>query len=269
MSTTSTNIPQENKMHNRIGLTRSLTCGGFNQYCGHPQCPDNTQMSNNTIHLINEAFKPIQYTSTHDTSTMILSLKEFYSTIGLPMNSQDTTNSETLPRRSKRIAKMPPKTYFSPEDEMIDIEEALITICNKKGWIYSDTFLEDFYAWLPTAPDWATMKYDYLNERIIPFPKTLIAKNWAMYYSSSITKQKEEIRFNKAIINYCNKHGYLYNYNMITKFSEWMNDPVNKSIITYTYPPSSFADMETNTYNRPLSYCVNKWFATLKKKVLL
>jgi hypothetical protein len=102
-----------------------------------------------------------------------------------------------------------------------------------------------------------------------------------MYYSKSLQEQKKQQQLSKAIIKYCQKHGFEYNPLMDEKFALWKADPANKKLVTYTF--SSYgctcgscdptgtkkASATEYSYDRSPAYCVNKWFSTLKKTVLL
>jgi hypothetical protein len=67
---------------------------------------------------------------------------------------------------------------------------------------------------------------------------------------------------------------------MDKKFGAWMDDPANKELTTNTpfsyyckcsqcNPTGVLREAKKYTYDRAPGYCVNKWFATLKKTVVL
>ncbi len=186
------------------------------------------------------------------------------------------------PRRSKRIAKMPKVEYFTKEDEQDEIAEAIKSVCVKKDWEYSDDMVSEFEAWLPTADKYTLEKYDYKTGKYILRTKLECAKEWVMYYSKNIEEQKKQQKFSKNIIKYCEKNNIEYQDVMAKKFAAWKADPANKKLVTYTYnsysgctcdscDPSGtkMASAIEYTYDRTPAYCINKWFSTLKKTVIL
>lgn len=178
------------------------------------------------------------------------------------------------PRRSNRIAKMPKMTYFSPEDEMMDVADAMQEVCKKKGWKYTDELVTDFYQWLPTANKYFVNKYDWKTNEYVPLTNIQIAKDWLVAFSTTINQQKILNNITKALIKYCDKKGFEYSTNMRDKFIEWYNDPANKSIVTNTFDAGKCGcgkcrDASTYTFPRSYTYCINKWIATLKKSIVL
>ena len=187
------------------------------------------------------------------------------------------------PRRSKRNIGKPQKKYYTEEDEQDEIAEAIETVCAKKGYEFSDDLVTEFEAWLPTADKYTKEMYDWGIDKYIPRTKLEMAKRWAMYYSKSLQEQQKLKKFSKAIVKYCEKNGFEYNPLMDQKFAQWRADPANKKLITYTYTYSyggctcsgcdptgtKKASATEYSYDRSPAYCVNKWFATLKKTVIL
>jgi hypothetical protein len=186
------------------------------------------------------------------------------------------------PRRSRRLANKPTPKYFTEEDEQDEIAEVIEAVCAKKDYEYSDEFVAEFNAWLPTADKYTLEKYDYNTDKYIPRTKPDVAKQWAMYYSKSIQEQQKLKKFTKAIVKYCEKNNIEYNPIMDKKFSEWKADPANKKLITYTYNSYSYgctcgscdptgtkmASATEYTYERGYAYCVKQWFSTLKKTIV-
>jgi hypothetical protein len=185
------------------------------------------------------------------------------------------------PRRSRRLANKPTPKYFTEEDEQDEIAEAIEAVCAKKGYEYSDELVSEFNAWLPTA-DWATKKYDWRTDKYETRTKPDTAKEWAMYYSTSLQEQQKQKKLSKAIVKYCEKNNIEYSPLMDKKFSEWKADPANKKLVTYTYNSYSYgcacgscdptgtkmANVTEYSYERGATYCINKWFSTLKKTVV-
>jgi hypothetical protein len=180
------------------------------------------------------------------------------------------------PRRSRRNIGKPAPKYFNEEDE---IAEAIESFCVKKHLFYDDELVTEFKDWLPTANKYALERYDYRANKFIPYPKTEVVMYWAYNFSTSLKKQQMEQKFNKALIRYCEKNGFEYNPLMDEKFAAWVADPVNKGLITYTIcsrycacsycnPTGIQREAKKYTYNRVPGYCVNKWFATLKKQII-
>jgi hypothetical protein len=83
-----------------------------------------------------------------------------------------------------------------------------------------------------------------------------------MYYSEDIQQQQKPQKRAKAILNYCKKNNIEYIPLMDEKFAQWAADPANKKLITYSIGGPA-------TYDRTAGHCVNKWFSTLKKTVVL
>jgi hypothetical protein len=201
-------------------------------------------------------------------------------------NKPDVYTAEN-PRRSKRNVGKPVVKYFTEEDEQDEIAEAIEAVCAKKGWKYSDNLVAEFEAWLPTADKYTLEKYDYKSDKYIPRSKAEAAKEWAMYYSTSLQAQQKLLKISKAIIKYCEKNNIEYNPLMGEKFAAWKADPVNKKLISYSYTSYSggctcpscdptgerkknaAANAVENSYERSVTYCVKAWFSTLKKTVIL
>lgn len=185
------------------------------------------------------------------------------------------------PRRSKRIADKPKVEYFTKEDEDDEIAEVIESVCAKRGWDYSDDLIDEFNTWVPAAADkYALEKYDYKTDKYVNRTKAEIAKEWAKYYSTSLQKQYKDQQISKGLVKYCQKHNIEYQPIMADKFATWMADPANKHLITYTYnsmggcncsscnPTGTKREAKEYTYNRNPSYCINKWFSTLKKTIV-
>ena len=183
------------------------------------------------------------------------------------------------PRRSKRVAKMPQKKYYTEEDEQDEIAEAIKTVCTKKGWVYSDDLVAEFDVWFPTADKYTLEKYDWRAAKYILREKPDVAKYWAKYYSTSLQKQHQQQRLSKGLVKYCIKNNIEYEDEMSDKFAAWMADPANKKLITHTYssyggcscsgcnPTAKALEIKEYSYDRSPTYCINKWFSTLKKTI--
>ena len=171
------------------------------------------------------------------------------------------------PRRSRRISYKPMVEYFTKEekeeDEREEIADVIYSICAKRGLNYSDELITEFDDWLITVDLRSHDKYDCKTGQFISPTKTNLAKEWAKYYSTSLMLQNYNKKLTKKIINYCIKNNIEYEDEMADKFSTWMDDPANKSLITYMYNGCYLS-----CYPRSQMYCINKWFSTLKKKVI-
>ena len=184
------------------------------------------------------------------------------------------------PRRSRRLVNKPKVQYFTKEDEQDEIAEVIEVVCAKKGWAYDDELVTEFEAWLSADEKRDTKKYDWRSGKYILMSKPETAKQWAMYYSTSLQKQQKEQKLAKGLIKYCEKNNIEYQDKMADKFAAWMADPANKKLITYTYKSSNGCDcsscnpnsikreVQEYTYNRSDTYCINKWFSTLKKTIV-
>lgn len=181
-------------------------------------------------------------------------------------------------RRSARLASKPTPKYFDENDL---ISDAIEEYCAQFDWEFSDDFVTEFNAWLPTADKYELEKYDYKTNTYVPRTTIEAAKYWTRYHCKSILEQQKLQKLIRAIANYCKKRGYEYNPLMDQKFTQWMADPANKSIITRTYSTINYGNWwstgvstpiqpttTTYTYNRTTTYCLNKWFSTLKKAVV-
>jgi hypothetical protein len=165
------------------------------------------------------------------------------------------------PRRSKRLAGKPKPIYFPKEDEQDEIQDLIESICKKKGWEFSEDLVTEFNAWMIVEEKYGVQKYDYKTNKYVPKPMGELVKDWLMYYSEDIQQQRKEQNRAKAILNYCKKNNIKYTPLMDEKFAQWAADPVNKKLITYSEGRA--------TYDHTAGYCVNKWFSTLKKTVVL
>lgn len=185
------------------------------------------------------------------------------------------------PRRSRRLINKPKVEYFTKEDEQDEIDEAIQTLCKKKGWDYSDDMPTEFEAWFPTADKWSTEKYDYKTSKYVPRTKIEMAKYWTQYISNYIKKQQKEMKLAKGLIKYCEKNNIEYEEQIDSKFAAWMADPANKKLITATYtsygdscscsscnPNAAPREAKDYSYERSPSYCVKAWFSTLKKQII-
>jgi hypothetical protein len=271
-------------------LTRSIACGGNLQYCGHPECSDNTKTTEpiteptKTVTAPKEPENPMIASNYLNDAWHVEYMKKWRAEEAAKRAEYLKTPVYTPenPRRSKRNISKPAVKYFTEEDEQDEIAEAIEAFCAKKGYEFSDDLVTDFTAWLPTASDIYTIEYDWKTDKSIPKSKTEIAKEWLMYISNSIQQQKKQQKLNKAIVKYCEKKGFEYNPLMDQKFTEWKADPANKKLITTTYsnyggctcsscdPTGTKKNSATEySYERSTAYCVNKWFSTLKKTVIL
>lgn len=174
------------------------------------------------------------------------------------------------PRRLNRNANKPKLQYFNKksedsddndnedsDEEYIDIDEdvaeAIKTICVRKGWAYSDELVTDFETWLSSAAKYYLTKYDWHTAKYIPCTKPDVAKYWLQSYSENIQEQKKQLALSKPLIKYCEKNNIQYQDVMCKKFAEWKADEVK----TAEY-----------RYDRSPTYCINKWFSTLKKSIV-
>jgi hypothetical protein len=169
-----------------------------------------------------------------------------------------------IPRRSPRLANKPKVQYYTKHDELNDVIISIEDVCIKKSYTYEDSLIDDFYEWLTIDSekyDWITTKYDYKNKKVLPCTIPEIAKNWTLYLSNNIRNQKYDKSLLRALKNYCIKNGFEYNPLMNEKFIEWMYNPENIVCISFI---SDWGQM----YFRSPSWCVKKWFSTLKKIVV-
>jgi hypothetical protein len=212
-------------------LPFTITCGGTMTYCSCEGCPDNT-------------VKPVW------------SWASYLESMKTPVYTAEN------PRRSKRLAGKPKPIYFPKEDEQDEIEDLIESICKKKGWQFSEDLITEFNAWMVTKDKYGCHKYDYKTNKYVPKPMNELVKDWLMYYSEDIQQQQKQQKRAKAILNYCKKNNIEYIPLMDEKFAQWAADPANKKLITYSIGGPA-------TYDRTAGHCVNKWFSTLKKTVVL
>lgn len=157
------------------------------------------------------------------------------------------------PRRSARNAKKAKNYhYYSPEDEMMDVEDAIIAVCEKKGLTYSEELVKEFYTYQETA-----YKYE------APLPKK--ASIWASYNSSSLQKQMRDKSIMTAIDKYCAKNKIEYDSNsMMKKYDEWVADPANEKL--------AFQILDGGPYRYVFhlapSVCVRNFFKCMKKQIV-
>jgi hypothetical protein len=164
------------------------------------------------------------------------------------------------PRCSPRLANKPKVQYYTKDEleEQDEISQSIQRVCQKKGVQYTDNLLDEFNKWLPTAPIHLKLLFNSIE----------IAKEWALFVSSTITTQCRINRFaadtHKAIVDYCKKNNIVYTPLMDEKFAQWKADPNNKS---YVYTSTTSTD--SIWYEHMPSKCVRSWFSTLKKTVEL
>lgn len=174
------------------------------------------------------------------------------------INNFIETNPEPLytpdnPRRSARnVNKAKKFNYYSPEDEMMDVEDAIIAVCEKKGLTYSEDLVKEFYEYLETAH-----KYE------APLPKK--ASIWANSYSRSLQKQIRDKLIMTALDKYCTKNRIEYDSNsMMKKYDEWASDPANEELAFQILNGGPYR------YAFPLapSVCVRNFFKCMKKQIV-
>jgi hypothetical protein len=106
------------------GLTRSITCGGNLQYCGHPECSDNTKTTDEPTKTVQE--NPMIASNYLNDAWHVEYMKKWRA-------EQAAARAEYLktpvytpenPRRSKRNINKPKVQYFDQEDELDQITTA-------------------------------------------------------------------------------------------------------------------------------------------------
>jgi hypothetical protein len=181
------------------------------------------------------------------------------------------------PRRSRRIASKPMVEYFTKEekeeDELEEIADAIYKVCIKRDLDYCDELVTEFDEWFSTASEYQLKRFDPTISNFVSRDKVQNAKYWAEYYSTSLWRQNNQKKLTKKIMKYCEKNNIQYEDIMREKFTNWMNDPNNKKIITNTittYYNGIYAGQvcSVGTYTHSHAYCINKWFSTLKKTIV-
>lgn len=181
------------------------------------------------------------------------------------------------PRRSKRNIGKPSPIYYTQDDDYDEIYEGIKYVCDKKGLTFSEDLVDEYRAWLPTAPKSATE--EYFRGSYVHCSTYKIAKEWASLYSTTL---QEQIRINKAlpyIQKWCRKNDIEYDPIMPTKFSKWYKNPANKVYICNTYTHTNCIwpccdPIALNPTKKVIikyfspAQVVNSWFSTLKKVVV-
>jgi hypothetical protein len=169
------------------------------------------------------------------------------------------TYTPESPRRSRRIANKPKVQYYT-KDELEEQDEIALTIqriCQRKHVTFTYDLVDEFNQWLPTAPVYMTHLYNAYTQKNEPIQITRVAENWALFVSTTLTKQYRLNRIaahtHRAITNYCKKNNIDYTPLMDEKFAEWKADPNISQLLYFAIP----------------SKCVSMWFSTLKKTVQL
>jgi hypothetical protein len=172
--------------------------------------------------------------------------------------------SQSPVRRSARLASKPAPKYFDEDDFIYDTIEQY---CTKYDWEFSDNFVAEFNAWRHTVHKYALEKYDSKTGTYVPRTTAEAANYWTRYCCNSTLEQQKAQKLIRTIDKYCQKNGFEYCPLMVQKFTKWMADPANKKHITITY--RSQYEPNGYTYYRNTNQCINKWFSTLKKTVVL
>jgi hypothetical protein len=165
----------------------------------------------------------------------------------------------TLPRRSARIASKPTHKYFDENEAVIN---AIETLCDKKGWLYTDDLLTEYKGWLSTADKYDIQKYNWYSGSYIPKTDIECAMFWAKKHSTTLKNQAYQIKLQMALLKRCEKKCIEYNHSMYKELIDWASDPAHQYDINYMYLKGN---TPTIYKPRPASQCVNKWFAALKK----
>ena len=167
-------------------------------------------------------------------------------------------SSQSLVRRSTRLASKPTPKYFSSDEDIVTVLE---TRCDKKGWLYSDALVTEYKAWRATASKLDTEKYDWRTGKYVAKDESDCILYWANYYSTTLKNQARHVKLNNALRKYCEEKSLKYSHSMLIELDEWVSDPANKNDINYVYYTDSLID-PVLYQPRSASHCVSKWFST-------
>lgn len=169
--------------------------------------------------------------------------------------------SQSLVRRSARLASKPTPKYFSNDEAIATVLE---TRCDKKGWLYSDTLVSEYKAWRATATIIDTEKYDWRTGKYVPKAETDCILYWANYYSTTLKNQARHVKLNNALRKYCEENDLQYSRSMLIELDEWVSDPANKDAVNYVYNTDCLID-PVLYQPRSASQCVSRWFSAQEK----
>lgn len=170
------------------------------------------------------------------------------------------------PRRSKRLMNKPLVQYYSPEEEYMDVCDALEGLCKKMGLIFTASLVTEFYEFKKT--------YDpsYFADDYIPD----VAVEWAKFDSTSLKKQRNDKRVMREIQNYCYKNNIQFEPIMKEKYTTWVSDPANEKYLRRAYTYCGCSSCVYRNGNKPLTgfyevsafQRVKAFFSTLKKQIV-
>ncbi len=168
-------------------------------------------------------------------------------------------STPTAPRRSPRIAANSPVNYYTDDEQMDDMIQA---VCKWKKLYYHEGLIDEYNKWRPTAPDtitqpsWRRTEYGIMYEWLTTLSSVAVAKAEA----DAIKKLE------KIIIKYCTKNGIKYEPVMLASFMRWKADPENAELITKPVPLNMrHWDPRTPVARcaRTPFDCIRVWFSTL------
>jgi hypothetical protein len=168
------------------------------------------------------------------------------------------------PRRSVRNKNKVIK-YF---DEDLEIYQTIEDYCIKNKYVFTETLIDDFNNWYKDP----VIKLLYKKTKI----ENILSK-WLKSISSNLLKQKQIKKLNNAVKNYCVRYNICFEPRMYDAFINWYYDPNNIDMVTYKlqcntkyqYCNCDDCSKESYIYCPYIpSYCVKKWFSTLKKSIV-
>jgi hypothetical protein len=206
---------------------------------------------------------PIQYfiiqSKTFQSNLRLYNPRLIMATIAIPL------------RRSKRISVLPPVKYTQDRDH--EVYDLLEDYCIEHGYTFSDELFAEYKTFLDSAPGWFRETHDY---RLCSLSDGAIKKEihrWIKWYCKSLESKVKLNSIKNYIIRYCNNNNISYNKLMLLKYIEWYQNPKTAPLISrkirYVSPSDKSITFKTRQRDFTQHYCINKWFASLKKTVEL
>jgi hypothetical protein len=272
-SKTGCSVPQNQPIYQAL-LDRAASYPADKSYQAnaYKKVAESVLTTKNNIYDVCEGYSPLELDSAGDKITEFI--YNFVQSNPVATVVTKSIYTPETPRRSRRNVGKTVK-YYTDEDELDDIEEALIAFCNKKRLTYSDDLVTEYYQYNknPSAPYFGK-KYNWRTDTYEVRSITEKATWWAKYYSTSLIKQAQDAKLSNAFLKYCTKNNYQFDPIMIQKYNDWVADPTNDKFINTIYRGCMCSQCartnagRTQTVPLTTSVRIKNFFSSFKKTLI-